>query len=130
MTEELDRRDWMRLVAVLSLGAPAAAQAPAPAARQGQRPNVPQRVSKENLHHALKLIGLDFTEDQESMMLPGLNRALNGYEELRKIEVPLDTEPATRFYPTRPQGTPAKFTPTHNRPTTFNSNHHLPFYPS
>jgi len=46
MTEELDRRDWMRLVAVLSVAAPTVAQAPAPASQQGQRPNVPQRVSK------------------------------------------------------------------------------------
>jgi Asp-tRNA(Asn)/Glu-tRNA(Gln) amidotransferase A subunit family amidase len=129
MTEELDRRDWMRLVAVLSVAAPAAAQAPAPAAQQGQRPNVPQRVSKENLHHALKLIGLEFTEEQEAMMLPGLNRALNGYEELRKIEVPLDTEPATRFYPTKPQVKSAKFTPTQERPKTFSSVEDLAFEP-
>src|SRR5260221_287973 len=54
MTEELDRRDWMRLVAVLSVAAPTVAQAPAPASQQGQRPNVPQRVSKENLHQALQ----------------------------------------------------------------------------
>src|SRR5258707_13053480 len=129
MTEELDRRDWMRLVAVLSVAAPAAGQAPAPAAQQGQRPNVPQRVSKENLHHALKLIGLDFTEEQETMMLPGLNRALNGYEELRKIDVPLDTEPATRFYPTKPQVKAAKFTPTQERPKAFGPIEDLPSQP-
>src|SRR5260370_41260857 len=129
MTEELDRRDWMRLVAVLSVAATAAAQAPAPAAQQGQRSNVPQRVSRENLHHALKLIGLEFTEEQETMMLPGLNRALNGYEELRKIEVPLDTEPATRFFPTKPQVKTAKFTPTQERPKTFSSIEDLAFEP-
>jgi Asp-tRNA(Asn)/Glu-tRNA(Gln) amidotransferase A subunit family amidase len=129
MTEELDRRDWMRLVAVLSVAAPAAAQAPAAATQQSQRPSVPQRVSKENLHHALKLMGLEFTEEQETMMLPGLNRALNGYEELRKIDVPLDTEPATRFYPTRPQVKAAKFTPTLERPRPFSSIEDLAFEP-
>jgi Asp-tRNA(Asn)/Glu-tRNA(Gln) amidotransferase A subunit family amidase len=129
MTDELDRRDWVRLVAVLSVAAPVAAQAPAPAAQQGQRPSVPQRVSKENLHHALKLMGLEFTEEQETMMLPGLNRALNGYEELRKIDVPLDTEPATRFYPTKPKVKPAKFTPTQERPKTFGSIEDLAFEP-
>ncbi len=127
MTEELDRRDWMRLVAVLSVAAPAVAQAPG--ARQGQAANVPQRISKENLHHALKLIGLEFSDEQETMMLPGLNRALNGYEELRKIEVPLDTEPATRFYPTKPQGKAAKFTPTQERPKTFSAIEDLAFEP-
>jgi Asp-tRNA(Asn)/Glu-tRNA(Gln) amidotransferase A subunit family amidase len=129
MTEELDRRDWMRLVAVLSVAAPAAAQPPAAATQQSQRPSVPQRVSKENLHHALKLMGLEFTEEQETMMLPGLNRALNGYEELRKIDVPLDTEPATRFYPTRPQVKAAKFTPTLERPRPFSSIEDLAFEP-
>jgi len=129
MTEELDRRDWMRLVAVLSVAAPAAAQAPAPATQQSQRPSVSQRVSKENLHHALKLIGIEFTDEQETMMLPGLNRALNGYEELRKIDVPLDTEPATRFYPTKPQAKAAKFTPTQERPKSFNSVEDLAFEP-
>ena len=129
MTEELDRRDWMRLVAVLSVAAPASAQAPAPGTRQDQAANVPQRISKENLHHALKLIGLEFTDEQETMMLPGLNRALNGYEELRKIEVPLDTEPATRFYPTKPQVKAAKFTPTQEHPKTFSSIEDLAFEP-
>jgi Asp-tRNA(Asn)/Glu-tRNA(Gln) amidotransferase A subunit family amidase len=129
MIEELDRRDWMRLVAVLSAAAPASAQAPAPGTRQGQAANVPQRITKENLHHALKLIGLEFTGEQETMMLPGLNRALNGYEELRKIEVPLDTEPATRFYPTKPQLKSAKFTPTQEHPKTFGSIDDLAFEP-
>jgi len=129
MTEELDRRDWMRLVAVLSVAAPAAAQSPAPAAQPSQRPSVPQRVSKENLHHALKLMGLEFTDEQEAMMLPGLNRALNGYEELRKIDVPLDTEPATRFYPTKPHVKATKFTPTQERPKSFNSIEELAFEP-
>jgi Asp-tRNA(Asn)/Glu-tRNA(Gln) amidotransferase A subunit family amidase len=130
IVEELDRRDWMRLVAVLSVARPAAAQAPSGGSRQGATSNIPQRVSKEDLHHALKLMGLEFTDDQETMMLPGLNRALNGYEELRKIEVPLDTEPATRFYPTKPApAKTAKFTPTQEHPKAFTSLEDLAFEP-
>ena len=76
--EGLDRRDWMRLVAVLSAASASEAQAP-----QGQTPAAPPaRVTKEMLHGALQLIGLDFTDAQETMMLPGLNRALTGYEPL------------------------------------------------
>ena len=53
------------------------------------------------------------------MMLPGVNRAFNGYGELRKFDVPLDTEPAFRFYPTKPVAKPAKFSPTLEKPKSF-----------
>jgi Asp-tRNA(Asn)/Glu-tRNA(Gln) amidotransferase A subunit family amidase len=113
----------MRLIAVLSVASAGAAQAP-----QGQPPAaLPARVTKEMLHGALQLIGLDFTDEQETMMLPGLYRALTGYEALRKIEVPLDTEPATRFYPTKPAGKPAKFSPTIEKPKGFGSVDDLAF---
>src|SRR5258705_9529481 len=36
------------------------------------------------------------------MALRGVNQPLAGYETLRKIEVPLDTEPATAFHPALP----------------------------
>jgi Asp-tRNA(Asn)/Glu-tRNA(Gln) amidotransferase A subunit family amidase len=64
--------------------------------------DVPQRVSKEQLKDALDVLGLDFTEEQRAMMLPGVNRALNGYEGLRKLNIPLDTEPAFHFRPALP----------------------------
>src|SRR5580693_3878179 len=86
-------------------------------AQQGRgQQNVPQRVSKEQLKAALEIIGLDFTEAQRDQMLPGVNRALSGYEALRKIEVPLDTEPAFHFRPSLPGKEPkaraSKFLPT------------------
>ena len=103
MPNKLDRRGWLKLVPAL------AATAPAALAQQGPEP--PARVSREALHQALTLAGLQFTEDQEQTMLQGLNRNLVSYENLRKIDVPLDTEPATRFYPTAPSGTGAKYKP-------------------
>ena len=41
------------------------------------------------------------------MALAGVNRNLDAYETVRKIEVPLDTEPAFAFHPAhaRAQGT-------------------------
>lgn len=49
-------------------------------------------------------------------MLSGVNRALGSYEALRKIEVPLDTEPAFHFRPSLPGKEPktraSKFFPT------------------
>src|ERR1022692_4480976 len=125
LLEGLDRRDWMRLVAVLSVASSTGAQAP-----QGQTQAAPSnRLTKEMLHGALQLIGLDFTVEQETMMLPGVNRVLTGYETLRKIDVPLDTEPATRFYPTKPAAKPAKFSPTIEKPKSFGSMEDLAFEP-
>jgi Asp-tRNA(Asn)/Glu-tRNA(Gln) amidotransferase A subunit family amidase len=53
------------------------------------------------LHTAEDLIGIEFTEAQEAMALPGINRLLENYETVRKINVPLDTEPAFAFHPAR-----------------------------
>jgi Asp-tRNA(Asn)/Glu-tRNA(Gln) amidotransferase A subunit family amidase len=54
------------------------------------------------LHAAEQLIGIELTDAQEAMALPGVNRNLASYEALRKIDVPLDTEPATAFHPALP----------------------------
>lgn len=113
----------MRLVSMLALASPAGAQAPQAASEAAPR------ISKEMLHGALRLIGLDFTDEQESMMLPGIHRALDGYEALRKIDIPLDTEPAFRFYPTTPTAKPAKFVPTVEKPKSFTSLDDLAFQP-
>jgi Asp-tRNA(Asn)/Glu-tRNA(Gln) amidotransferase A subunit family amidase len=58
-----------------------------------------------------------------------LNRALTGYETLRKIDVPLDTEPATRFYPTKPVAKPAKFSPAIGQLKNFAAIEDLAFEP-
>src|ERR1700689_3822676 len=100
---------------------------------RGQQ-DVPQRVSKEQLKAALEVIGLDFTEAQREQMLQGVNRALNSYDALRKIEVPLDTEPAFHFRPSlpgkEPKARPSKFTPSHSaRLATFKDVEELAFLP-
>jgi len=53
------------------------------------------------MHVAEKLIGIEFTDAQEAMALGGVNRNLDAYETVRKIDVPLDTEPAFAFHPAR-----------------------------
>ena len=86
------------------------------AAAQGRGPEPPMRITKDQLHDALEILGLDFTEEQRDMMLPGVNRALANYEALRKIDIPLDTEPAFHFRPALPGKEPkprlSRFTPT------------------
>ncbi len=78
--------------------------------------NAPSRVSKEQLKASLEILGLDFTEAQREQMLAGVNRSLGSYEALRKIDVPLDTEPAFHFRPSLPGHEPkaraSKFFPT------------------
>jgi hypothetical protein len=44
-------------------------------------------------------MGIEFTDAQEAMALAGVNRNLDAYETVRKIDVPLDTEPAFAFHP-------------------------------
>jgi len=51
------------------------------------------------LHTAEKLFGIEFSDAQEAMALGGVNRNLDSYETIRKIDIPLDTEPATAFHP-------------------------------
>jgi Asp-tRNA(Asn)/Glu-tRNA(Gln) amidotransferase A subunit family amidase len=54
------------------------------------------------LRQAEKLIGIEFTDAEEAMALQNVSTNLDRYEALRKIEVPLDTEPATLFHPALP----------------------------
>src|SRR5438067_1980044 len=60
------------------------------------------RIKKDDLKHAEKIIGIDLTDKQEDMALPGVNRNLDSYDVIRKIDVPLDTEPAIVFHPALP----------------------------
>src|SRR5450755_4629663 len=117
--QNLDRRDWMKLLGVLAAAGSAPAQT---------TPAAPPRVSKEQIQTALHLIGIEFEDAKLDMMLPNVNRALNNYEELRKIDIPLETEPATRFYPTHPlPAKSARFTPTAKKPIRFEDFDQLAF---
>lgn len=66
-------------------------------------PQAPQRVTKEMLQAAQQLIGIELTDAQLTMALPRVNQNLANYETLRQISIPLDTEPAIEFHPTRPR---------------------------
>jgi len=81
----------------------ALAQTPTPVPSPSPRPSpTPQRITKEMMHNAEKLIGIELTDAQETMALGGVNGNLNSYEAIRKIDVPLDTEPAIAFHPALP----------------------------
>src|SRR5689334_22630670 len=113
MTNTLDRRTLLRLMPVLAAAfdSELEAQSPTPPPPQAQRPVVPQVVTKEMLHHALGIIGITLTDAQETMALGGVNRNFNSYAQLRNIDIPLDTEPAFRFFPAAPSIRQARFVP-------------------
>jgi Asp-tRNA(Asn)/Glu-tRNA(Gln) amidotransferase A subunit family amidase len=54
------------------------------------------------LQGAEQLFGIELTDAQEQMALQNANTNLERYETLRKINIPLDTEPATLFHPALP----------------------------
>ena len=51
---------------------------------------------------AEQIDGLHFTDAEEEMAAAGVSRNLDSYEELRKLDIPLDTEPAMTFRPYLP----------------------------
>jgi Asp-tRNA(Asn)/Glu-tRNA(Gln) amidotransferase A subunit family amidase len=83
---------------------------------QSRQPPAPLRVTADQIKTALDILGLDFTESQRNMMLQNVSNSLGDYEALRKIDVPLDTEPAFHFRPTLPNNDPrprvSRFQPT------------------
>ena len=72
---------------------------PSPLPSPSPSPTPAPRITKDMLHTAEKLIGIELTDAQEAMALAGVNRNLDSFETVRKIDVPLDTEPATAFHP-------------------------------
>ena len=109
---EFDRRSFVKLIPAIGAAAvvapylhiPAAlAQTPSPTPTPSPSPSpAPLRVTKEMLRGAEQLFGIELTDAQEQMALQNANNNLERYETLRKINIPLDTEPATSFHPALP----------------------------
>ena len=110
-----DRRTFVKLVPALGVAAAtipqlatrSLAQSPTPTPTPLPAPSptptpAPLRVTKEMLRGAEQLFGIELTDAQKQMALQNVNTNLERYETLRKIEVPLDTEPATLFRPALP----------------------------
>lgn len=88
----MKRRDWLKLLPSLAVAVNA----------QTVAPEQPLKITNEMLQQALQLAGLTFTGAQTVMMLPGVNRQAANYDLLRKLDIPLDTEPAMHFRPLLP----------------------------
>jgi Asp-tRNA(Asn)/Glu-tRNA(Gln) amidotransferase A subunit family amidase len=140
-SKTVNRRTFVKLVPALGAAALAApqlhistvlAQTPSPTPSPSPTP-APLRVTKEMLGEAEKLIGLEFTDAQEAMALQNVSTNLDRYEALRKIDVPLDTEPATLFHPALPgrklNVKPAKFKLSRVETPKFSSLEEIAFAP-
>ncbi len=88
-------------VSKLPLDALAQTASPTPVPSPSPSPTPAPRITKEMMRQAEKLIGIELTDAQEAMALGGVNRNLDAYETVRKIDIPLDTEPAIAFHPSR-----------------------------
>ena len=93
------RRTFVKLLS--ALGVTAASKIASVAQTPSPSPTPTPRVTKEMMHDTEKLIGIELTDAQEAMALGGVNRNLDAYEAVRKIDIPLDTEPAIVFHPMR-----------------------------
>jgi Asp-tRNA(Asn)/Glu-tRNA(Gln) amidotransferase A subunit family amidase len=136
----INRRTFVKLLpaagaaglTISGLPLPASAQTPTPTPSPRPSP-APMRINRDMLHDAEKLIGIELTDKQEDMALPGVNRNLDSYEAVRKIDVPLDTEPAIAFHPAQPgfhikrAGAKTKFRFGKNEPAQFKSIDDLAF---
>ena len=144
-TKGLNRRTFVKLVPALGAAAiaaphlnivsalaqtPSPTPSPVPMASPSPTP-APLRVTKDMLRQAEKLIGIELTDAQEAMALQNASANLDRYEALRKIDVPLDTEPATLFHPALPGRKfnlkPAKFKLSKTEATPFSSIEDLAF---
>jgi hypothetical protein len=77
---------------------PAAVASLAAGAAQKQ----PPRVDKATLDCAEKVMGVEFTDAEVEAAAAGVSRNLDAFERLRKLSIPLDTEPAIGFRPYLP----------------------------
>ena len=98
----MDRRKFFSTLLAAGAATPVLAQQAA----------APPRIDRLRLDAAESIFGVDFTDAEEQMALNSVNRNLDSYEQLRKLNIPLDTEPAVTFRPYLPGKKPTgKATP-------------------
>jgi Asp-tRNA(Asn)/Glu-tRNA(Gln) amidotransferase A subunit family amidase len=99
MAQPIGRRRFLQAVPA-ALAATVAVPGIVRAQRGG---GAPPRFGKDVLKCAEQIDGVRFTDAEEELAVGGASRNLDSYEELRKLNIPLDTEPAMTFRPYRGQ---------------------------
>jgi Asp-tRNA(Asn)/Glu-tRNA(Gln) amidotransferase A subunit family amidase len=98
MPRNIGRRRFIRAVP-----AAVAATVALPTLARGQRGGgAPPTFGKDVLKCAEQLDDLHFTDAEDEMAVGSVSRNLDSYEELRALDIPLDTEPAITFRPYLP----------------------------
>jgi Asp-tRNA(Asn)/Glu-tRNA(Gln) amidotransferase A subunit family amidase len=87
-----------RFLAAIPAAVAGSLAAPAIARQQAQQ----SRIDPATLDCAEKVFGVDFTEAEEQAAAAGVGRNLSSFEQLRELNIPLDTEPAVTFHPYLP----------------------------
>jgi Asp-tRNA(Asn)/Glu-tRNA(Gln) amidotransferase A subunit family amidase len=92
---------------ICAVPAAVAATVAIPTIVRGQRgAGAPPKFGKDALKCAEQLDDLHFTDAEEEMAVGSVSRNLDSYEELRALDIPLDTEPAVAFRPSLPGKAP------------------------
>jgi Asp-tRNA(Asn)/Glu-tRNA(Gln) amidotransferase A subunit family amidase len=105
--KQIGRRRFIKAVP-----AAVAATVAVPSLARAQRGGgAPPKFGKDVLKCAEQIDGLHFTDAEEELAATGASRNLDSYEELRKLNIPLDTEPAMTFRPYRGQTRSSGLTP-------------------
>ena len=60
------------------------------------------RVTMAMINEALKLSGIEVSEEEKKSLVENANRNLTGYEDLRKLHIPADVSPPFHFSPVTP----------------------------
>src|ERR1043165_4497343 len=74
------RRNFVKLLPALGAASLVASKLPLEALAQTPSPTPAPRITKEMMHQAEKLIGIELSDAQEAMALGGVNRNLDPYE--------------------------------------------------
>jgi Asp-tRNA(Asn)/Glu-tRNA(Gln) amidotransferase A subunit family amidase len=101
MKNRTARRRFLKTVPVVVAGGLAA-----PAFAQQGQDEQSGRISKEALDQAEKVLGVDFSDQEQEQALRGVNRNLEAFEALRKVDISHDVEPPLVFHPYLPGKAP------------------------
>ncbi len=105
--QHIGRRRFLKTVPA-TVAATVALHETVPAVLDAQRGGgAPPKFGKDALKCSEQIAGLHFTDAEEDAALGGVSRNLDSYDTLRKLNIPLDTEPAITFRPYLPGKQPA-----------------------
>ncbi len=98
----LDRRTFLSVTGQLGFASTLLPGALYSIASQAQQSPPSPKITSEMIDQAAALAGVSVSADQKQMMLDGLNQQRQGYEAIRKLDLPNSVPPAYVFDPLPP----------------------------